>query len=180
MRDFGVTVSPSSSRSSSTRDASKPSIRSTAPGGCRGRARRHQADELRADDLDAARRGLLLDPRDDLVQRGRLPVLDVHAHLHEPRARQVEARARARPGSRRRVSRTSAAISRADLESSPRRLTLNAISGRRAPTSTPPADRIEPRRPEVGRELARVDAPLQLLRPAAPEERGPAPRRAPP
>ena len=54
---------------------------------------------------------------------------------------------------------------------------MNAISGRRAPTITPPARSSSLRRAEVGRELAGVDPPLELLRPAAPEERRPAPRR---
>ena len=54
---------------------------------------------------------------------------------------------------------------------------MNAISGRRAPTSTPPAPDREPRRPEVRRELARVEPALQLLRAAAAEERRPAARR---
>ncbi len=47
-------------------------------------------------------------------------------------------------------SRTTAAIARATSTSSVARFTLNATSGRRAPTSTAPAARIEPCRPEVG------------------------------
>ena len=60
------------------------------PGGLDGRARRHQADELAADDLGAARLRLGGDRRDDLVQGGRLPVGHVHAHLDEPRLGEVE------------------------------------------------------------------------------------------
>ena len=78
------------------------------------------------------------------------------------------------PGKPPPLSRTSAAISRA-ASSGPRRLTLNAISGRRTPTSTPPADSRQPPRAEVGRHLPRVHAPLQLLGAAAAEERRPAP-----
>ena len=52
----------------------------------RGRAGRHQPDELGARDLRAPRARLRFDPVDDLVQCGRLPVLDVHAHLREPGA----------------------------------------------------------------------------------------------
>ena len=55
-------------------------------------------------------------------------------------------------------------------------MTLNAISGRRAPTSTAPADGVEPLRAEVRLQLARVDPALELVRAAAPEERRPASR----
>ena len=93
-----------------------------------------------------------------------------------PGARQVEAeRAHAREAAA--ASRGRRLRSRAPPRVVPRRLTLKAISGRRAPTSTPPAALVEPGRPEVGRELAGVDAPLQLLGPAAAEERRPAARR---
>ena len=84
------------------------------------------------------------------------------------------ARARARPGSRRpsraRRRRPARAASR-----SPRRLTLKAISGRRAPTITPPGALVEPRRAEVRCELARVDPPLQLLWPPRRKKAGPRP-----
>ena len=63
-------------------------------GGCGSRRGRraggHQPDELGADDLDSARIRLALDRCDELVQRRGLPVLDVHAHLRVPRARQIE------------------------------------------------------------------------------------------
>ena len=49
-------------------------------GGCR-----HQTHELGTGDPDAACLRLLFDSRDDLVQRGSLVVLDVHAHLRVSR-----------------------------------------------------------------------------------------------
>src|SRR5262245_16244037 len=45
------------------------------------RACGHQPDELGAFDVDAARVRLRLDAREDVVESGRLVVLDVHAHL---------------------------------------------------------------------------------------------------
>ena len=80
---------------------------------------------------------LRLDPRDDLVQRGRLPVLDVHAHLRRAR-RAAASRPSARtPGKAAARLAHDAPRSRvATSTSAPRRLTLKAISGRRAPTST--------------------------------------------
>ena len=162
-----------SSRSSSTRDGSN-----LACGGPRRRrrprTRRHQADELGADHLDAARPASAVDALDDLVQRGRLPVLDVHAHLREPaRGRSSpSARTPGKPPPRSRTTTRSPARPRRR----PRRLTLNAISGRARRRSPRPLAR-PARRAEVGRELARVDPPLQLRRAAAPEERRPAARR---
>ena len=73
-------------------------------------------------------------------------------------------------------SRTASAISRA-ASSEPRRFTLNAISGRRAPTITPPTAGSIRARPEVGLELAGVDPRLQPVEAAAPVERRPAHRR---
>src|SRR5262249_7671320 len=61
-------------------------------GASRGRrgAGRHQPDELDAVDLRSPLLGLALEPGDDLVERGRLPVLHVHAHLHAAGPWQVE------------------------------------------------------------------------------------------
>src|SRR5205823_7275277 len=61
------------------------------PGCGSSRSRRHEPDELRAGDRCASCGRLLLDSLDDLLQRRRFPVLDVHAHLNEPCPRQVEA-----------------------------------------------------------------------------------------
>src|SRR5918912_501887 len=55
-----------------------------------GGAGRHQADELRPGDLRAAGLGLGDDALDDLVERRGFVVLDVHAHLDDSRARQIE------------------------------------------------------------------------------------------
>ena len=78
------------------------------------------------------------------------------------------------PGSPPDDSRTAAATSRA-TSSVPRSSRLNATSGC-AHAEQHRAGRGSSRRgPERRRELAGVDPPLQLVRPAAPEERGPAP-----
>ena len=79
-------------------------------------------------------------------------------------------RAHARPGSPPSRSRTAAAISRAISTPEPRRFTLNAISGRRAPTSTPSGRLVETRGPEAGLDLAGGEPAGELLGPAAPEE----------
>ena len=81
------------------------------------------------------------------------------------------------PGKPPPFSRTTAAIARAISTSSVARFTLNAISGRRAPTMTPPARSSSSRRTVVRAKLARVDAALELLRTPAPVERGPSLRR---
>ena len=54
-------------------------------------------------------------------------------------------------------------------------MTLKAISGRAGSDEHPAGPFVQPRGPEVRRELARVDPLLQLLRPAPAEERGPSP-----
>ena len=109
------------------------------------------------------------------MQRGGLPVLDVHAHLDEPGARQVEPE-RAHAGE----AAARLAHDRGDLA---RDLDVVAaqvdVEGDQRPAR---ADEhaaralVEPRRPEVRRELARVDPPLELLGPAA---RGRTPARGP-
>ena len=142
----------------------------------RPRARGHQADELRAGHLRPARLGLV----GDRARRSRAapPPPSPRRSCSPGRARRAagRARARARPGSRRRVSRTTAAISRATSSVAAE---VDVERDQRPPRADDHAAgrRVEPRGPEVGRELARVDPPLQLLRPAAPEERRPAPGR---
>ena len=71
-------------------------------------------------------------------------------------------------------SRTTAAISRATSTVAAREVDVER--DQRPPRADEDAARrrVEPRRPEVGRELARVDPPLQLLGAAAAEERRPA------
>ena len=96
------------------------------------------------------------DPCDDLVRAGGPPVLDVHAHLDAPLRGSASPSART-PGKPPPASRTAAATARATSTSLVASSTLNATSGGRAPTSTAPARRIQPRRPEVGPKLARVD-----------------------
>ena len=109
---------------------------------------------------------------------GRLPVLDVHAHLDEPGARQLEAE-RAHAGEAAARSRTTAAIARATSTSSVARLTLNAISGRACADEDCAGARIEPRRARVRRELAGVDPLLELRRARrAGRSAGPRPARA--
>ena len=105
-----------------------------------GGAGRHQADELRADDRRARARGLLA--RSARRCRAAPPPPSPRRSCSPGRARRAAARgrARARPGSRRR-SRGRPRRSRVRPRARLRRLTLNAISGRRAPTSTPPARR---------------------------------------
>jgi ABC-type multidrug transport system fused ATPase/permease subunit len=135
------------------------------------RARRHEPDELAADDLGPARLRLRSDPRDDLVQRGCLPVGHVHAHLDEARPRQFEPE---RPHAR------EAAVA---LANEPRDLARDPDIGRpqvhverdQGPTNADDRGacaRVEPGRAPVGDELARVDAPLELLGAAAPVEGG--------
>ena len=130
---------------------------------------RHQADELGADHLRPAR------PR-PLARRARRsragpPPRSPPRSCSPGRARPAAARARA-PA--RRGSRRPLADERRDLPRGverPRRLTLKAISGRRAPTSTPPGRSSSRAGPKSGASSPRVDPPLQLLRPAGAEER---------
>ena len=87
----GVRAQSSSRRSSSTREPSKPSIRSIAPAAAAAApAGIRPTSSEPATSTPRARR-LRGDPSDDLVERGRLPVLDVHAHLDNPGARQRQA-----------------------------------------------------------------------------------------
>ena len=142
-------------------------MRSIAPAAS-SRPRRHQPDELRAVHLDARIRASCLDPRDDLVQRAASQSSTFMLTCTSP-ARGSRSPSARTPGK--------AAARLADdggdrpgrLGSAERRLTLKAMSGRRAPTMTPPA-RWSSRPGRSRGELAaasRAPAP----RPAAPEER---------
>ena len=145
------------------------------PGRGGGRTGRHQADELRAGHLCASCERFLVDPRDDVVQRSGLPVLDVHRHLHEPGARQVEAertdtRKPASPlahegGDRARGREVTAQV--------------HVECDQRAPGAEDHSagGRVQLPRPEVGFELAVVDPLLQSRRAAATVVRGAALRR---
>ena len=86
--------SSSSATRRSRRSAASPAAAAAAPAGIRPTSSEPVTSAPRRSASSAIR-------ADDLVQRGRLPVLDVHRDLHVPRARQRRARARARPGSRR-------------------------------------------------------------------------------
>ena len=155
--------------------ASKPSIRRAAPAAAAAAPAGIRPTSSEPTTSTPRVAASCFDPLDDLVQGSRLVVLDVHAHLHEPGSRQVQPE-RAHAGE----AAARLAHDRGDLprglESSPRRLTLNAISGRRAPTMTPPARSSSRAGPKSGRELARVDPPLELRRARrARKNAGPAP-----
>ena len=145
-------------------------------GGGRRCAGRHQPDELRARRPPTAR--VPPPPRPARRSRAAPPPPSPRRSCSPGRRPRAAGRARApaRPESRRRVSRTTAAIARA-TSTSPRRLTLNAISGLPRADEHTAGGRVEPRGPEVRRELAGVDPLLEPLGPAAPEERRPAARR---
>ena len=144
-------------------------------GGRRCRARRHEAHQLRADDLRPALVRLELDPLDDLVERGGLEVLDVHRDLDDPGARQVEPE---RPDAREAAPRL--ADECGDLlggaEFAPQ---VDVERDQRPPSADDHAARtgIELARAEIRLELADADPPAQLVRPAAAEERGAPARR---
>ena len=124
----------------------------------------HEPDELGAGDLDAASRGLGLDSRDDLVERRRLPVLDVHRHLDEPaagereaeRANAAEAAARLADDGRDRLRDGEVVGSEIDVERDERPAGADEDAA---------GGRVEPRRAAVGGELSGVDAPLELADP---------------
>ena len=158
-----------SSRSSSTPrgvEAVDPERRTRCR---RGRTGGHQADELGAQHFETARSSLGLDARDDLVQRRRLPVLDVHAHLDEARERKVEPeRTHARKATaplaheRRDLARCHNVAAQVDVERDQRATRPDQHATGRV---------VEKRRPVVRLHLARVDTTLQLLGATAPEER---------
>src|SRR5581483_8201523 len=129
-----------------------------------------QPDELRADHLRAALPRLTLDAPDELVQRGGLPVLDVHRHLHDAGTRQLEPE-RAHAGE------AAAGLAHAcgDL---PRRLERAAQVDVERDQRSPGTDdaaargRLESRRPEIRAELTGVEPALYLGDPASPVEPG--------
>jgi len=137
-----------------------------------GRAFRHEAHELGAGHADAPRRGLRGDARDDLLERSRLPVLDVHRHLNEPAADKweaesayaVEAAARLAYNSGDRLRNGDVVCGEIDVEGDERLSGTDEDAARAW---------VEAGRPAVRCDLARVDPPLQLSRPSAPEQRGP-------
>src|SRR5205807_7309158 len=138
-----------------------------------GRPGRHQADELRPGHLGAAGLGLGGDPLDDLVERCGLVVLDVHAHLDDPRARKLEPE---RPHAR--IAAVALAYQRRDLAGDLERgaAKVDVERDQRPPRADdrPARARMEPARAEVGGELAGVEPALELPRPPATEERRPA------
>ncbi len=167
-------VQRSSNRSSSTRDESKPSILSiapaaaaAAPAGIRPTSSAPTTVAPRKSASCSTRATMSCSAAASQSSTFMLTWTRPALGSSSPRART--------PGKPPPVSRTSAATSRA-ASSPPLRLTLNAISGRRAPTRTAPADSCEALGAEVRLQLARVDPALKLLRAAAPEERGPATR----
>lgn len=139
-------------------------------------SRRHQAHELGPDHLPPARPGLRLDALDDVVERGGLPILHVHAHLYNAGARQFEPE---RPD----AGEAAAALShgRGDL---PRDVHRRAAEVHVERDQRPPRTHdhsagalVEALRPEIRLDLARVQPSLQLGRSAAPKEGRPSTRR---
>src|SRR5262245_47669342 len=138
----------SKSRSSSTREASKPSIRSdapaaaaAAPAGISPTSSDPTTSAPRAAASVATRATISCSAAASQSSTFMLTCTSPADGRSSPSARTP-----AKPPPR---SRTRAAISRA-ASSGPRRLTLNAISGLRTPTSTPPADSDSCRGPNSG------------------------------
>ena len=111
-------------------------------------ARGHEADELRADHLGPARRRLGVIRATISCSAAASQSSTFIDTCTSPRRGSSSPSART-PGKPPPRSRTTAAISRA-ASSGPRRFTLNAISGLRAPTRTAPADGIERAGPKSG------------------------------
>ena len=131
---------------------------------------RHEADELAADDLGSARLGLGRHALDDLVQRGRFPVGDVHAHLDDAGAGQVEAeRTDARKAA---VALPDQARDLAgDLDALRAQVDVEGDEGPAYAEENRARRWVQPVRAPVGQELTGVDPALQLVRPALAEER---------
>jgi SAM-dependent methyltransferase len=134
-----------------------------------GGSRRHQPHELGSEHFRATHPRLHLNAIDDDVERGGFPVLDVHAHLHDPGARQFESE---RPDAREAAS--ALAHGRGDL---PRDVHRRAAEVHVERDQRPPRTHdhsagalVEARRPEIRLHLAGVQPSLQLGRSAAPEE----------
>jgi SAM-dependent methyltransferase len=143
-----------------------------AAGGSGGCTRRHQSDQLGPPDRDTARSRLLLDARQDVVQRGRLIVLDVHAHLCVPGTWQGQPE-------RTHARKTPALLPHdgGDLACQVRvgRVEVDVEGDQRPPRADDHATRarIQPSGSEVRGELAFVQTALKTFRAAPPEERGP-------
>ena len=131
---------------------------------------RQQPNELRTGHAEPSRGRLPLDRCHHLVQRRRSPVLDVEAYLHVSRPREAESEradageaAVALPHRTRHFARGVEVVAReVDVEGDQRRARPDQHAARAL---------VEPRWTEVRSELAGVDAPLQLGRASAPEER---------
>ncbi len=143
--------------------------------GRRGDARRRdETDELAAAELGSARRGLGLDPRDHPMRRGCGDVHDVRRDLEAPVPERKAERldpgqpARGRANGRRDLSCDAERSQQLEIERDERPADAEQHGTR---------SRINPRRPEVRRQLPELDAPLQLDEPTPAEERGPAVRR---
>jgi hypothetical protein len=136
------------------------------------RTRRHQPDELGADDIGPTGLRFRRDPLDDLMECGRLVILDVHAHLCAPDTRQLEAECT--------HARKAAALlahdsgDRAgDLDVVSRQIHVERDQRTSRTEDHAAGPLVEPCRTEIRPELPRVDASLQLGRPPAPKERRP-------
>jgi SAM-dependent methyltransferase len=134
-------------------------------------SRRHQADKLGADHLCPTYFRFPLDTSDDLVERRRLVVLDVHAHLHQPRGRQLQSErphpreaSVALPHRTRNLTRRHNRAAEVDVEGDQRPPRTN--EDRAGPL-------VEASRPVIGLELARREPPTELHRPPAAKERRP-------
>ncbi|MFN8186735.1 MAG: hypothetical protein U0R69_06635 [Gaiellales bacterium] len=109
------------------------------------------------------------DPLDDLVRRRPLPVLEVHAHLDEPLARQLEPE-RAHGGQPPVPLADQAGDLARDLDVTAAQVDIERDERLANADEHAAGRRVEPGRPSIRRELPRVDPPLQLLRPAATKE----------
>ena len=164
LRSIGVhvvaTATRGEQRSSRTREASNPSIRSAAPAAAAA-APAGISPTSSEPTTSAPRASASAAMRvDDVVQRRRLPVLDVHRHLHKAGARQIESE---RPH----AGETAAALAhdRCDLARDPSgaaEVDVERDQRRPRPRITPPAVGCSCGRPEVGYELARRETPLEL------------------
>ena len=143
----------------------------------RGRGRGgHQPDELRAGHVHSPRRSFRFDAREDLVQRGGLVILDVHAHLCVTGERKCESERTYAGKAAARLTHDRGDRAR-DLDVVRREVDVERDQG------TPHADddaagaRVELGWTEIRRELTCVDPTLQLVWSAAAEEGRPPARR---
>ncbi len=140
-----------------------------------GGARGHETDELRAGDLGAARPCLSLDALDDQVERSRLVILNVHAHLRTTDARECETEGAD-------AWKTTAGLAN-DVGDLPRDLgvvrgEVDVERNQRPPRSNHDAAGtfVESRRTKIRPQLPRIEPPLKLGWTSTSEERGAAPR----